>query len=57
MAMTPAMTLSKFDQVIVNARVSSSGNPIAQSGDLTGADVVVKNSASDIKIIIDRAVP
>ncbi len=57
MAMTPAMTLSKFDEVIVNARISSSGNAIAQSGDLTGADVVVKNSTKDIKIIIDRAIP
>lgn len=57
MAMTPAMTLSKFDQVVVNARVSSSGNPIAQSGDLTGVDVVVKNNTKDITITIDRAVP
>ena len=32
-AMMPAMTLSSFDQVIVGARVSVSGNPVAQSGD------------------------
>jgi cytochrome c-type biogenesis protein CcmH len=32
-AMMPAMKLSSFDQVIVGARVSFSGNPVAQSGD------------------------
>jgi cytochrome c-type biogenesis protein CcmH len=32
-AMLPSMKLSSFDQVIVGARVSSSGNPVAQSGD------------------------
>ena len=32
-AMMPSMKLSSFDQVIVGARVSFSGNPVAQSGD------------------------
>lgn len=32
-AMTPAMTLSKFKQVVVQARISPSGNAIPQSGD------------------------
>lgn len=32
-AMMPAMKLSGFDEVIVGARVSFSGNPVAQSGD------------------------
>ncbi len=32
-AMLPAMKLSSFDEVIVGARVSFSGNPVAQSGD------------------------
>jgi len=34
MAMMPAMSLAKFDQVMVGARISKSGNAIAQSGDL-----------------------
>jgi cytochrome c-type biogenesis protein CcmH len=34
MSMIPAMSLAKFDQVIVGARISKSGNAIAQSGDL-----------------------
>jgi cytochrome c-type biogenesis protein CcmH len=33
-AMIPAMKLSNFDLVIVGARVSKSGNPVAQPGDL-----------------------
>lgn len=32
-AMTPAMTLSKFKEVVVQARISPSGNAIPQSGD------------------------
>jgi cytochrome c-type biogenesis protein CcmH len=32
-AMMPTMKLSSFDQVVVGARVSFSGNPVAQSGD------------------------
>ena len=32
-AMMPAMKLSSFDQVVVGARVSRSGNPVAQNGD------------------------
>jgi cytochrome c-type biogenesis protein CcmH len=32
-AMMPSMRLSSFDQVVVGARVSFSGNPVAQPGD------------------------
>lgn len=32
-AMMPTMKLSSFDEVVVGARVSFSGNPVAQSGD------------------------
>jgi len=32
-AMMPTMKLSSFDQVVVGARVSKSGNPVAQAGD------------------------
>ncbi len=57
MAMTPAMVLSKFEQVTVEARISKSGNAITQSGDLSGGGAVVKPGAKDIKIVIDRVVP
>lgn len=33
-AMIASMKLSSFDQIIVGARVSKSGNPVAQEGDL-----------------------
>ncbi len=57
MAMTPAMVLSKFEQVTVEARVSKSGNAIPQSGDLSAAAVTVKPGAKNIKLLIDRIVP
>jgi cytochrome c-type biogenesis protein CcmH len=34
MGMVPGMTLSRFPQVVVGARISKSGNAIPQSGDL-----------------------
>ena len=33
-AMMPQMKLSGFDQIVVGARISKTGNPIAQPGDL-----------------------
>jgi cytochrome c-type biogenesis protein CcmH len=33
-AMIPSMKLSSFDQIVVGARVSKTGNPVAQAGDL-----------------------
>ncbi len=57
MAMTPAMVLSKFEQVTVEARISKSGNAIAQSGDLGSPGITVKPGAKDINIVIDRVVP
>ncbi len=41
-AMTPMATLSKFPEVIVQARVSPTGNAIPQSGDWIGPTQVVK---------------
>lgn len=57
MAMTPAMVLSKFEQVTVEARISKSGNAITQSGDLKAEGVTVKPGAKELKIVIDRVVP
>ncbi len=33
-AMIPSMKLSNFEQIVVGARISKSGNPVAQPGDL-----------------------
>lgn len=55
-AMMPTMKLSSFDQVIVGARVSSSGNPVAQSGDFYTEREAVdsKNPPAQINLIIDQ---
>lgn len=58
MAMTPAMVLSNFSEVTVGARVSSSGQAIARSGDLQGMmSPVATADDSNVKVIIDQAVP
>jgi len=55
-AMMPSMKLSSFDRVIVGARVSASGNPIAQSGDFYTEleSVDSTNPPERISLIIDR---
>ena len=57
-AMLPAMKLSSFDKLIVGARVSLTGNAIAQSGDLYSevSDVQSQQSAP-LAISIDTVRP
>jgi len=58
MAMTPQMTLSKFDQVVVGARVSKSGNALAQSGDIQGLSGAVSSGRKQpVTITIDSVIP
>jgi cytochrome c-type biogenesis protein CcmH len=57
MAMNPANTLSGHKQVVVLARISASGNPIAQPGDLEGRITGVAVGAKDVKLVIDRVLP
>lgn len=55
-AMIEAMKLSAFDQVVVGARISKSGNPIAQPGDLfveMGA-IDSKNPPDGLALTIDQ---
>jgi cytochrome c-type biogenesis protein CcmH len=55
MAMTAATRLSSASTVFVGARISHSGQPIAEPGDLEGdAGVVAVDSKSPIKISIDK---
>jgi cytochrome c-type biogenesis protein CcmH len=55
-AMMPTMKLSTFEQVIVGARVSSSGNPVAQAGDFyTELESIDSNDPPEkIMLTIDR---
>lgn len=55
MAMTPAYRLSSVQRVFVGARISHSGQPVAQPGDLEGdAGVVAVDSKTPVKISIDK---
>jgi cytochrome c-type biogenesis protein CcmH len=56
-AMNPGNTLSQHKQVMLVARVSRSGNPMAQPGDLEGIVANVKVGASGVKIMIDQTRP
>jgi cytochrome c-type biogenesis protein CcmH len=54
----PAMKLSNFDQVLVGARVSRSGEAMARSGDLSGEVAPVRvGAAGTVEILIDKLVP
>ncbi|MDP1644022.1 MAG: c-type cytochrome biogenesis protein CcmI [Thiobacillus sp.] len=56
-AMNPGNTLSQHKQVMLVARVSKSGNPMAQPGDLEGTVANVKVGATGVKIMIDQTRP
>lgn len=57
MGMAPGVKLSAAPAVIVEARISKSGNALPQAGDLSGKSAPVKPGASGIKITIDQVVP
>jgi cytochrome c-type biogenesis protein CcmH len=56
-AMSPAMKLSSFQEVVIVARVSKSGSAAPQSGDLLGTTPAVKLGAAGVKVVIDSVVP
>ena len=53
MAMAPNRKLSGAAEVVVGARISRSGNAIAQSGDLQGWSPPVKVGAVGVAVVID----
>jgi len=56
-AMLPQFTLSKFDDIIISARVSKSGQPTAQVGDLQSASILTTNNdPKRIEVVIDKIV-
>ncbi len=56
MAMAPGMSLSSFPEVIVEARISKSGNAQLQPGDLSGASDAVKPGAANVKVVVSNVV-
>jgi cytochrome c-type biogenesis protein CcmH len=56
-SMSEATKISVFDEVIVAARISRSGNAMPASGDLEGVSKPVKVGADGLAITIDRVIP
>ena len=57
MAMTPTMKISSFPKVVVEARISKSGQAVPARGDLQGFSHPVKLGEKNIAIVIDQQVP
>jgi cytochrome c-type biogenesis protein CcmH len=56
LAMSPANALSTVKRVIVEARISKTGNAMAQPGDLTGQSAIVAVGTSSIAIEIKETI-
>jgi len=57
MAMTPAMKLSSFPEVVVGARISKTGQAVPASGDLEGYSQPVKIGDTNVTVTIDQQIP
>jgi cytochrome c-type biogenesis protein CcmH len=57
LSMFPDAKLSGVKQVVIAARVSKSGDAVAQPGDLEGSSAPVAVGSKNVRIIIDRVVP
>ncbi len=56
-AMSPQTKLSQFEQVIVGARISKSGQALPQSGDLIGQSAPTSHTSQGLEITIDSVQP
>lgn len=56
-AMADQFKLSRFELVVVGARISKSGNALPQSGDLVGQSVPVKSGGTKLTLTIDSTQP
>ena len=56
-AMSAAMTLSRFETVVVGARISRSGQASPTSGDLLGQSAPVSVGSGAVEIVIDSVQP
>ena len=57
MAMAPQMKLSKFGSVIVEARISKSGDATAKAGDLRGQLGPLTPGSAGLALVIDSVQP
>lgn len=56
LAMSPAMKLSNFTDVVIGARISKSAGATPQAGDLQGYSKPVKVGVAGVNIVIDQIV-
>lgn len=56
MAMMPQMKISNYDSLVIVARISKSGQPVASPGDLEAVSAPVKPGTSGLKLVIDKEV-
>ena len=57
MAMAPGASISSAQSVVVEARVSKTGNAMPASGDLIGTSPPTSPGSANIHVLIDRVVP
>jgi cytochrome c-type biogenesis protein CcmH len=57
MAMAPNAKLSGQASVVVLARVSKSGNPAPQKGDIEGMSAPIAPGATNVRVVISKIVP
>jgi cytochrome c-type biogenesis protein CcmH/NrfG len=57
MGMVPNLTLSQFPQIVIGARISKSGNAMAQSGDLQTLSAAMTSAQMEpVQLMIDQRV-
>ena len=56
-AMAPELRISMHEQVVVEARISRTGQAMPQSGDLQGSSGPVASNSAQLQIKIDSVVP
>lgn len=57
MAMAPGMNISSFPQVVIEARISKSGNAQLQPGDISGISDAVKTGTRDVVVTLSKVAP
>ncbi len=56
MAMQPQLKISSFDKVVVVARISKSGSPMPQPGDMEGMTPSIKPGSKGLSVVIDSVI-
>lgn len=57
MSMAPGMSLSAFPEIVIEARISKSGNAPLQPGDISGLSDAVKPGATGVKVTLSKVAP